>query len=224
MGVYLKKHFWKWFQQQSEIYRCLHKIHKKEVGYWMDELIVHLQAYCKHVYPSIWLADDGTMAKLIITAAGNHRYFRRVEEIVAKAPPVAGWEIVALYPPCPIDEGIAAQYGHTGIDPHNLWFLPVLSADDEPPGIIVYAAGYTTVDRAFEAAVEAVIVNLLGERAASLDLCGVSVDNLDELYPAERLDLMPLQELSAYLERVNVSSCFINERGELEEQTGKSNK
>lgn len=220
MGVSLKKHFWKWFQQNSEIFRCFNNIDKNEVNYWMEEIYVHLRAYCKNVYPCIWLPDDGTMAKLIISAGGNYKYFKRVEELVSKAPQIPGWEIVAFDPPRPIDDGIEEQYGHTGIDPHNLWFIPILSDDDEPPGIVVFAEEYKTEDPAFEAAVEAVIANLLGERSANLDIAGVTVQSMDIFSAEDRSEMMKLQELPAYLERTKLSSIMISEQGKMEMKSG----
>ena len=219
MELSTKQQFWVWFQYNSEIYRCLDRMAAPEAQYWMDEIEVHLRSFAKKIYACIGLPDDGGVAKLIISAHGNYNYFKRVEELVSKAPSIPGWEIIAFMPPCPIDFGISAHYGHTGIDPYNLWFIPTL-IEDEPPFIVVFAEEYKREDLEFEAAVEAVIVNLLGERSANLGLSAVVVACLDDFDAGERSEMMKLQELPAYLERVNVSSCFINERGELEEQKG----
>lgn len=219
MEVSKMKHFWEWFQQHSEIVRYLNMIDQEEVGYWMNEVVVHLWACSENVNACMLLPTDGTTATLIISAGGVYEYFEQVEEIVAEAPQIPGWEIIAFEPPNPIDMGIEEEFGHTGIDPHNLWFDPILCDWDERPYILVYAEGYKMKDPEFEAAVAAVMANLLGERSATLDIAEFAVNDLNMFSADEREGLMKLQELPAYLERTKLSSIVINEQGKLEEKS-----
>lgn len=216
MAFSARKHFWIWFQRNSDIFRQVSKLDKKSLKYWVDELDAHLKACGRNIYAAIFTPGDGSNPQLIITAGGNPIYFGAVEKLASKAPIIPGWDIFGSHPPRAIDFRIQERYKDTGIDPHKLWFIPCLEDDHERPGITVYAERYLPVDKRFETAVEAVLTNLLGERSSGLDLDWVEVKRLPELSTDERSELIRLQDLPAYLETFPTCSFVINGEGRME--------
>ncbi|AXY77641.1 hypothetical protein D3H65_28275 [Paraflavitalea soli] len=216
MGFSAKRHFWVWFQRNSDIFQHVDKLDKKVFRYWLNELHIHLRVCRRNIYPTIFIPADGSTPQFIITAGGNVKYFKAVEALVAKAPAIPGWIIHGFHPPRPIDFFIEQEHGDTGIDPHNLWFIPCLEDNLGRPGITIYAERYLPVDRSFEAAAEAVLTNLLGERSAGLDLGWVEVKRLVELSDDGRSELMRLQDLPVYLEASSGAYFVINGEGRME--------
>lgn len=211
-----KSHFWAWFKQNNEIYRKIGEMSKKEALYWQDEILAHLRACGKNIYPYILLPEDGSTPRLIISANGNLKYFEQVMALVAKAPVIPGWEIIGFKPPCAIDAGIQERFGYTGIDPHNLWFV-LFENEDGLPFITVFAEHYKPWDEVFTKAVEAVLFNVLGEYGLYTELLGFDVDALEGFIDEGRSKCNKLQELPAYLERGRFSSWVVNGQGEIQE-------
>jgi hypothetical protein len=78
---------------------------------------------------------NGEDREFIITAEGRSESFGLVETIVARAPRIPGWRIIALKPPMGFDfkttyEGILFEPGH-------MWFLPLESNSHRT--MLVYA-------------------------------------------------------------------------------------
>lgn len=175
-----KSHFWKWFERNNLEYLHLRKKNKKEFSYWINEMSAHLRAYFKYIYFELGWSHDGKNAMLIITADGRSQYFKRVDDLVAKAPSIPNWEIIALEPPRPINFLLDEEYGDIDIDPGRLWFSFYDYEDDEVrPSLIVYSELFNRDTRLLvQAAISRVIKNLLGERSAAIDIGSVDVWNL----------------------------------------------
>lgn len=145
-----------------------------------------------------WMGNSESAA-LIISANGKSRYFKKIDDFVAKAPVIPNWEIYALEHPPPIDFSIEEEFGDTGIDPHQLWFMPMYEGmDGELFDVIIYSSMYRKeYNDSFDRAVEVVLWNLLGERSFALDIGEVIVDNLS--CASEGVELIKLEDLPAYL-------------------------
>jgi hypothetical protein len=212
------KHFWVWFARNSETILQMHLQNKNEFTYWVKEIGAHLRACGRGILFEIAWGKNGATPRFILTSNGRKRCFQRIENLVSKTPAIPGWEIIAFQPPQPIDFFIEEEFGHTGIDPYNLWFEPLGPGDK--PVIRVYAERYEPIGWEFEQAAGAVVYNLLGERSATLDIGGVEVERILELPAGKRSRLIKLEELPARLERFKVSSFRINDMGILEEGKG----
>jgi len=192
-------HFWKWFAQHAETYRRLYKKPEKEINYLLDELDMHLRAYCKQLHSMIGVDHRTGLCTLIITANSKSRYFEKADNLVAKAPRLEHWEILSLYPPSPTDLLLDAYFPGIGIDPARLWFCPL---HNDKPGckkdIIVYWELYNPdKDYQFRRALSMIIHGLLGERVRALSIGAVHVSNLSEAHCKE--DLMRLEELPVFV-------------------------
>ncbi|AXY77640.1 hypothetical protein D3H65_28270 [Paraflavitalea soli] len=217
MRLTTKDHFWIWFKSNSEIYRKIGEMSKKEARYWLNELYAHLRSCGRNIHPYILFPKDESTRQLIISANGNLNYFEQVMELVSKAPVVPGWEIIGFYPPCAIDRRIKEGFGHTGIDPHNLWFK-LYEEEDGQAHIVVFAEAFKPDDEVFVKAVEAVLMNVLGEYALRTELVGFEVDELENSIYEEEGECYKLQELPVQLERMRFSGLVVDAQGEIKQK------
>ncbi|MBC8035305.1 MAG: hypothetical protein H7Y03_14240 [Chitinophagaceae bacterium] len=200
MGLKLsKQHFWKWFELNNKEFLQLSKKTKTDTTYWINEMVTHLRAYGR--YMSFSLEHDETIntGVLTITSGGKSRFFKKIDDFVAKAPLINGWKIYALEQPCEIDLLLKEQFPNTIIDPHDLWFSPdIHEMDGHPLDITVYSTMYREDrDDSFESAVATIIHNLLGERVFALEMGIIEVANRSSA--EESTELIRLQELPSYL-------------------------
>lgn len=192
MSKLSKLHFWAWFRRNNEEYLGLKTKSKKEMNYWLNELGAHLRAYSKSFYFTMeW---NGQASSLIITANGNAKQFKKIEDFVAKAPMVTGWKFIALEEPRPIDFCLQKQIEKSGIDPRELFFSfdmdsahgvyltiyhPLCNSENEE--LIAQLAGDA-------------VYNLLGERCFAAHIRGIEIANLSE---ADSASVTKLEELPA---------------------------
>lgn len=210
------KHFWTWFQSNSDLLRKILEMEYRQREYWLREVATHLRAFTKNLFCEFLQSRDGRML-MIITAYGKVEYFRMAEKFVAKAPNLEGWKIVALQPPGMLQGMLVPMFGKAGIDIENLWFLP--PKDLRPAKKIffeVYAELYKEVTTEMMVAVEAVLYNLLGEKAMGLEFDGFEIENVFLLPPEQKDDLLRIEELPAWIENKGCSNWCITENGCLE--------
>ena len=204
-----KQHFWAWFSRHNDEYLDFKKKSKKDFKYWLNELNAHLRAYCKSFYFAIGCDEEASV--LIITANGNAKQFKKIEDFVAKAPPLAGWKFIALEGPRPIDFLLQSQIEESGIDPTELLFSFDIDSANR-----VYLTMYHPLcnmeneELIFELGSRAVY-NLLGERSFGLDIRKIRVANLSE---AASGSVAKLEQLPACLGR-SKSGMEINADGNL---------
>lgn len=209
-------HFWTWFQKHSDLLLALTEMSKQEEEYWFREINTHLRAYTKNLSFE-YFSNNEAGCRLIITAYGKARYFRMAETFVAKAPKMDGWEIVALQPPGLLGELLLPFYGRSGIDLTHCWFLPPdHRCIDGRYGLSVYAELYTPVTTEMEIAVEALAYELLGEKTMGLDIGYLTIHNLFECTPAEKQQLLKMDQLPAWLQSNTPSTICINAKGLLQ--------
>ncbi|MBO9566689.1 MAG: hypothetical protein J7621_28205 [Niastella sp.] len=202
MSTASKKHFRDWFENNHESYLVLHTMSQSERSYWMHEIITHLKP-CGVVYVDFIFPEDETNVQLIISAGGNHKRFKDVEQLVA-------------------EHGIEEIWGHTGIDPYNLWCNFYYADNDEEPGIYVYVDCDEFPDAEFEGAVLAVVENVPGERSACLDIGWITVERLADHDEDGMPALIKLQDLPVYPERMKYSSLCVNGEGRLQKNIAKN--
>lgn len=192
MSTLSKLHFWDWFSRHTQEYLALKNKPKKEASYWLNELNAHLRAYFKFLGFSLELQQEQT-ATLTITVNGKARHFKKAEDLVAKAPQLPGWTIVALEEPRPVDFLLEQQIQDTGIDPRELCFS---FASDDPHNavLIVYHPLCTSQnEHLIYQLASAAVYNLLGERSFGMNIRWLQVANLSCADPddVEELEALP---------------------------------
>jgi hypothetical protein len=215
------KHFWTWFRRNLDKYAAPPTESNPETVYHLNELSMHLLAFGRGIGMELsWPAPgmEGN-ATLIITSFGNRKYFKKIGSLVAQAPKLPGWEIIALQPPQPVDFFIEEDFGECNIDPFNLWFEPPAFYRSETRICLdVYAEVYTSITTEFKHAVYAAVFNVLGEKVYGQEIRVVHVENLLELTKKQRTRLINLQQLPDYVKLRELSTIVINDNGSLEDR------
>ena len=209
MSALHKKHFWEWFKRYQNEYDFLKTKPKKEISYWLNELSAHLHAYCK--FCDFILEWEQIQSNLTITVYGKVKYFKKAEDLVAKAPVIPGWTFTALADPRPIDFFLEQQIESTCIDPREFYFQ-YLNCDPENIDLVIY---HPLCRRENEQAVNrlatAAVFNLLGERSFGQVINSLEVDNLSSAIPD---DLQKLETLPASISLLK-PDMVIDDKGNL---------
>jgi hypothetical protein len=210
MSKLSKHHFWEWFRRHNQEYFELKNKPRKEVAYWLNELNAHLRAYFKFFGFSFeWQQEQ--KAILTITVNGKAMHFKKAEDLVAKAPKISGWTIVALEAPRPIDFLLEQEIQDTGIDPRELRFS--FDSDDPRNAVLIVYHPLCTPENEhliYQLANDA-IYNLLGERSFGEDISRLEVANLSGADPGE------VEELEALSTRIGLrkSAVVVDSQGNL---------
>jgi len=210
MSKLSKQHFWTWFSRHHQEYLTLKNKSKKETAYWLNELNAHLRAYYKFLGFSLDCRQKG-LAVLTITVYGKSAHFKKVDDLVAKAPVIEGWRFDALEAPQPIDFFMEEEIQNAGIDPRELRFS---FADEYPNGeaIMVYhpLCNPENQHRIYKLA-DAAVYNLLGERSFATDIRWIEVANLSLADPDD------IEELEALPDRIAMrrSAVVVDSEGNL---------
>jgi hypothetical protein len=197
MSKLSKRHFWEWFKRNNKEYLDLNNKSKKEATYWLNELNTHLRAYYKFFEYSVSLPNDGKgLPKLTVTVNGRAMHFKKVDDFVATAPEIPGWQIGALEDPMPIDFLMEKHIESTGIHPGE-FFFSFASDDPDDTSLIMYhpLCSPHNVTNYLQVAYPAVY-NLLGERTYGLEINHIGMENLSEADPD---DVYPLEELPIHI-------------------------
>ncbi len=138
-------------------------------------------------------------------------HFRKVEDLVAKAPDIPGWNMVALEDPRPVDFLLEQQIQHTGIDPRELCFS-FANKDPHHPALIVYHPLCTGEnEHLMYQLANTAIYNLLGERSFGTDIGWLQVANLSG---ADRDDVEELEALPTCI-GLRKSALVVDSNGNL---------
>ena len=133
--------------------------------------------------------------EMIITAWSDPAVFDAVRDIVAAAPPLDGWQIIALKPP----RGFAFELNLDGlhIDASELMFDP-LSAQEDPKllGVRVYVPGAgDDDDERLNRALPLILETGIGEEAAA------QIDHTDFMPGAPQdQKALPIEQLLPYVQ------------------------
>ncbi len=157
--------FWKWFATAHERYRSIDRAKDREE--LLDLLLERLHDFDSELYFEVSQPlEDGTN-ELIITAEGVRTKFSKVEALVAAAPMLPKWQIIAFKPPMGFE--FVHEYGELKIHPRNLFFLPLTAKSD--PTILGLRVGVPDFDEKSKAKIEnsvwIILDTGLGERCCA---------------------------------------------------------
>jgi len=193
-----EERFWNWFKENNSKYFYLNQISdtdKKEK--LLNHFLEQLHQYCDGLFFEIGGVPNESQ-ELIISAEGDKNYFHNVEELVAYAPKINDWQIIAFKPPMGID--FIAEYEGVKLNPKETWFLP-LTTDSDPKifGIKVCFEHYTKKKHnQFLNGAYQILDVILGEKSNTLDIQHVEVDKLPQ--KPEDEGLIELSDLQNYIE------------------------
>lgn len=190
-----EEQFWEWFKKNEAKYFFLHQIDDEtEKERILNELEEQLHLYCEDLFFEVGGQPDQKQ-DLIITAQGDSDFFNNAECLVAHAPQLEHWNIIALKPAV---EDSVIDYDGIKLSSEMMWFIPLSSKNSSKIGLRVYIENYNPTDEdKVLFATHLTLDNLLGEKSSGLDIGYIEIDNLPPV--SERDDLIELSELPRYV-------------------------
>lgn len=189
--------FWNWFKTNSSKYYYLNQItNLEEKEKLLDDFLKQLHSYCDKLFFEIGGVPNERQ-ELIISAEGNKSYFDKVETLVAEAPKLSDWEIIAFKPSIGLD--FVTEYKLIKLDPREIWFLPLENEDNlQALGLGIYFPNYSSQKKnVFIEGAYQLLDAILGEKSAALDILHLEVGKLP-IKPEEK-GLIELCELPKYI-------------------------
>jgi hypothetical protein len=185
--------FWEWFVANEDRFRDLDVPEREAL---LDELLTALQTYSAGLWFESGIAGDG-VNELIISAEGNLDCFSDVRLLVASAPSIPGWRVIAFKPA----NGFAFTTRYEGItfSPEATWFLPLASV--RAPGAVDIRVGYAHYDEGahqrFLTGTYIMLECALGELALAEKVGRIEVSQLPSSPPTS--GYLPLPELARWM-------------------------
>ena len=179
--------FWQWMSDSSAE---LLEADGQEVADRVEERLSVIDARI-----GVEVSGAAEPREMIITAWSDRAAFDVVRDIVAAAPPLEGWEIIALKPPRGFEFALDLDGLH--IDASELMFDP-LSAQEDPRllGVRVYVPGAADDDdERLNRALPLILETGIGEEAAA------QIDHSDFIAgPPHDNKALPIEQLLPYVQ------------------------
>lgn len=190
-GQTSQKRFWEWFRRNSE--RLFHFEQDQEAVF--AELSGALARVSKGLTFEIGVEVKGGQREFIVSADGIRELFPVVQRLVAAAPALPGWTIVAFRQPKSLDFSIRIGEHELGAD--DVWFSA--TPEGERTALTLYVRGLTDENRrALAPAVFLLLDSAVGEYNVATKVCGIDSRPLPEDPAALGLQPLPaLRELMA---------------------------
>ena len=115
--------FWSWFASSQHFYRSMETA--ADSGRLMNEFEEQLHAIDEDLYFEFSEPMENGGNELVITACGKQDKFDCVRALVAAAPELPGWTIIAFKPA--MGFSFTHDHGDVVLKPSELWFLPLVS-------------------------------------------------------------------------------------------------
>lgn len=194
--------FWTWFERENDRFRNIDKAMDGEE--LLDLLLGHLHEFDSELYFEVSQPLDDGSNELIISAEGVRAKFPKVETLVAAAPTLPKWKIIAFKPALGFE--FVHEYGELKIDPRKLWFLPLTAKTD--PSILGLRIGLSDFDEDAEAKIKhsvwIILDTGLGEKTCAdrirhLEVVALPVKPEDEGF----IELPELPKYLAWIDKRN---------------------
>ncbi len=184
------REFWNWFTTHRGEFEDLGE-HREEKLDLMLEKLGNIQT---GLSIEISLETEGDR-ELVISAEGDMDKFPIVKEIVAQAPTIKGWQIIAFRQPATDDFTLA--YEDIELTPSELYFAPIVEQDSLD--IIVYGEGFDKYDYDELGHYGLIMLDtLMGEYNCVTKVRYYDFKDLQEA--ADRSNLRSLSEINTFIE------------------------
>ena len=130
--------FWEWFQRNSE-----------RLGHFEadpESLFAELSGELARVHKGLTFEigpEEAGRREFVISADGIRQVFPAVERLVAAAPPLPGWAVVAFRQPKSLD--VSIQIGDYQLGAEDVWFSA--APEGNRTALRLYVRGYTAENR-----------------------------------------------------------------------------
>jgi hypothetical protein len=185
-------HFWEWFKKHHHEFLEPDTKSKDDIDYWTKELDTLLHKYHKSL--NFIIEWENEMATLTISAGGNRKFFKQVDDLIDEAPEIPGWMYNALMPPGRIDYVVDNLTKAADVDPKEFRFS-FLKPKNNRAELVVFHPSYTPEnDIPIFELVDQIVFNMLGERSFGYNINTIDVTHISNSEPdkLEKLEILPV--------------------------------
>jgi len=189
--------FWQWFAREEYRFRELKANDSDQALAFLDELIKQMRPFNSWLKALAGPYGDNRY-ELIITADGEVALFSKVEELVAKAPPLEHWQITAHKPALGF-EGISIDMYEKRFSTDTTCFYPIVREHyPDEVSIVLTHVDYNEVDDdQFQAGGMIYLENGLGEVNTATKIDHYETGPLPP--PDSGIEVIPISKLADYL-------------------------
>jgi hypothetical protein len=182
------KEFWFWFDDNKSLYEMMQGNQDDKLNLIINELRKITDGL------SVEITVNQPIKELTISAEGNIEKFPIVKEIVAKAPTIVGWKVIAFRQP--VEKDFTLEYGDIRLTPSKLHYSPV--TDGDSLDIIVFGEGFKDYNQNELAQYGLIMLdNLMGEYNC---VAKVRYYDFQDVRDADGYELKPLPEINLFIE------------------------
>ena len=127
--------FWSWFSKNQSRFSNLEQDRENLV----PEIVEHLRQLSQNLTIEVEVPKNG-VREMAISADGVEGDFPLVQQLVATAPSMQGWRIIAFRQPSKL-EGMELKYPGLTLDVAKMWIMPI--EDDHGFDLIIFFPGYS---------------------------------------------------------------------------------
>lgn len=203
-GLFKKQHpiekFWDWFTANEKRLRQF----EADPNKYLNELITNAKKIERGLAIELEPPQKGII-NMTISADGNKLLFPLVQSIVAKAPKIDGWNIIAFRQRMPKEYvvGIKLKAENHEMDPAKMKFFPVITGDTID--VIIYLNGVTEENfNQVGYGCLLLVDNILGEYDCVTKIRSYDFHNMP-VKKEELEGLLPLMDLAAYIDKFHAS-------------------
>jgi len=135
--------FWRWFSERADQYRAF-TVDSPDRERLFNELSKALNRVCRGLQFEFGAGEDGAPAELVISADGIRDRIPAVQALVASAPDMPGWKVLAFRSRKPLSD-IQLQVGAGTFDAEQLWYR--LERDQGQISADIYISGLGEADQ-----------------------------------------------------------------------------
>ncbi|MFY0672965.1 MAG: hypothetical protein JXQ87_06150 [Bacteroidia bacterium] len=192
--------FWEWFENNQSKFLFLNQVDIDERNRLLNLLMDKLREYDENLSFEIGGHPESEKVDFIISADGIVDYFDSVESLVAKAPTLNNWNIVAFKPPMPEDHTI--EINEQKFDAKKIIFIPLTNPDE--PSAVAIRVCFADLDEEnknlYINASFLLLDALIGEKATALDIDYIEIEKT----PADIAEypFLHLTDIADYIKEV----------------------
>lgn len=187
--------FWSWYEFQADEFKDF----QKAPDFYLREIIKQIRKISPGLAVELEPPQEG-LIKMTISADGDVELFPTVQEIVAQAPDIPGWQFIAFRQRAPLEklESLKLKGPEEDLQLKDMRFFPIV--EGEHLDVIIYVSGLNPYnEQSLGYACLLLADNILGEYDCVHKVRGYDFHAMPE-DPEELKGLKPLVDLAAYVD------------------------
>ena len=200
--------FWNWFLKHQSVYLKLGEIKSDLRDAAVDDMQFELDKYCDQIFFEIGGDEGDHRGALIISAAGDLDFFPHVRTLVAAAPEMEDWEVIAFKPAQP--GPVLINYEDQLFNPEETILIPLLhDVYPDSVGIQVCFEDFEDANEGhYMGATFLMLEALIGEEAAINDIEYLEVCRIPQ--DIEDIDHLMLSDIENHIIEIKTQDLYEN--------------